>query len=149
MPEEYSKEKLWKLYEALPKELQEAIFSEETAISTHEACTKNGVVEEKISEVAKYTGYVLMGLLPPDELEKTLKGKLALSDEQAKNINHEITRFVFFPLRSVLETIYKTEVGQVAKPNPLEKPSAAEEVLKEKKSSSGKRIKDTYREPVE
>jgi hypothetical protein len=31
MPKEYRKEELWKLYEKLPKELQEAIFAEETA----------------------------------------------------------------------------------------------------------------------
>jgi len=149
MPEEYSKEQLWKLYEVLPKELKEAIFSEETANSIHEACARNNLEEAKIPEIAKYTGYVLMGLVPPDEFEKTLKEKLALDNEQAKKINQEITRFVFFPLRATLESIYKTEVEQVAKPDLSEKPSTAEKIPKEEKPPSKRQGKDVYREPVE
>jgi len=149
MPEEYSKEQLWKLYEVLPKELKEAIFSEETANSIHEACTRNNLEEAKIPEIAKYAGYVLMGLLPPDEFEKTLKEKLALDNEQAKKINQEITRFIFFPLRATLESIYKTEVEPVAKPKLSEKMPVAEEIPKEEKSAPKRAKRDTYREPTE
>jgi hypothetical protein len=151
MAEKYSKEQLWKLYEILPSELQEAVFSEEIANSIYETCTKNAVDEKKISEVARYIGYVLMGLLPPDELEKTLEFKLALTNEQAKNINQEITRLVFSPLRATLQDIYKKEAEQVAKPKSVEKKPVSEEISKprEEKPSIKKRGKDVYRELTE
>ena len=154
MLENYPKEKLQEIYESIPQDLKEALFSQETANSIHEACTKNSVGEEKIPEVAKHTGYVLMGLLPPDELEKTLEFKVGLTNEQAKNINQEITRFVFFPLRAILETLYKTEVSQVAKPKSPEgflatEEAAAEDISKKEKPPAKRRGKDTYREPVE
>lgn len=142
MVEEYSKEQLWKLYEALPEELKEAIFSEETANGIHETCKRNGLEEEKIPEVAKYTGYVLLGLLSPDEFEKTLKEKVMLTNDLAKKINQEITRFIFFPLRTTLEMLYKTEIKPVGKPRPAEKPSL-EAMEKERPR------KDIYREPLE
>jgi hypothetical protein len=43
MPEEYTKEQLWKLYEKLLEELKEAIFSEETANSIWDICSRNGI----------------------------------------------------------------------------------------------------------
>jgi hypothetical protein len=142
MSEEYSKEELWKLYETLPKELKDAIFSEETANSIYEACTRNNLEEEKTPEIAKYTGYVLMGLLLPSEFEKTLKEKVGLRNDLAKKVNQEIGRFVFFPLRSALEMIYKIEIEPFAKPKPSEKPSL-EDLPREKPK------KDIYREPLE
>ena len=142
MTEEYTKEQLWKLYEVLPNELKDAIFSEETANSIYETCTRNDLEKEKIPEIAKYTGYVLMGLLPPNEFEKTLEEKLGLKNDLAKKVSQEITRFVFYPLKATLESIYKTEIEPVAKPKPGGKPSL-ETAPRERPK------KDTYRETIE
>lgn len=135
MSEEYSKEELWELYESLPENLQEAIFSQETAGDIYEACSKNGVKDEKVSEVSKYVGYVLLGLLSPDEFEKTLREKLTMENELAEKISREITRLVFYPLKETLESIYKTEIAPVPEPR--------------EETSKGKAKKDAYREPVE
>ena len=142
MAEEYPREELWKLYEVLPKELKEAIFSAETAETIYRACTRNNLEEEKISEVAKYVGYVLMGLLSPDKLEEKLKEKLEVNSEKIKSIVQEITRFIFFPLRSILEKLYQTEITQVPKPKEEIK---KEEILKEERPKK----RDIYREPIE
>lgn len=135
MPEEYSKEELWKLYEKLPDNLKDAIFSAETANSINNICQRNSLEEGKVTEIARYTGYVLMGLLSPDEFEKTLKEEVKLKNDSAKKVNQEINRFIFFPLRTTLEQLYKIEIMPVAKPT--------EETAKEKPR------RDTYREPVE
>lgn len=140
MPEEYSKEELWELYESLPEDLQETIFSQETANSIYNACAENGIKDEGVSEISKYVGYVLLGLLPPDEFEKTLKEKLTLENDSAKKISQEITHLVFYPLKETLESIYKTEIALVPKPR--------EEIPKEKVVKA-KPKKDTYREPIE
>jgi len=136
MPE-YTPEQLWPLYEKLPNDLQEAIFSTKTADNIFDICTRNNIEEKEMSEIAKYTGYVLLGLLSPDELEKTLKEELKLKNDLAKKISWEISRFIFFPLKESLEMLYKIEIERVGKmpettPPPKEKPK-----------------KDVYRETIE
>lgn len=152
MPEEYLREQLWKLYEKLPEELKEAIFSSETADNIDSICKRNEVEEKKVPEVAKYTGRVLMGLLPPDEFEKTLIKDVKLKGEVAKNVTREITRFIFFPVKEVLSQVYKIEITPAAgtkkiapealpkKPVP-ETPAPSEE---EKPKGA-----DVYRESIE
>ena len=72
MPEEYSKDQLWKLYEKLPEELQEAIFSGESADNIDNICARNSI-DNLTAEVAKYAGRVLMGILPPVDFQQTLE----------------------------------------------------------------------------
>jgi len=133
---DYKPEQLWLLYEKLPKDLQRAIFSEETAETIYELCTKNGL-EKEMPKIAKYTGYVLLGLLFPNELEKTLKSELKIEDNLAKKISWEINRFIFFPVKENLEMLYNIKI---------EKPSALKE---EMPVSTEKPVKDIYREPIE
>lgn len=142
MPREYTREQLWKLYQKLPGELKEAIFSVGTADSIYDICERNEV--EEISEVAKYTGWVLLGVLPPEEFEETIKKELKLKKEIAKKVAREINRFIFFPVKSSLEEIYKVAITPppaVPKVIPPTKPP------KEKPKAPPK--KDIYREPIE
>lgn len=145
MPEEYSREQIWKLYEKLPEELKEAIFSEETADSIWDICLRNGIEDERISEVARYTGRVLMGLLPPDDLREILEKELKLDKDAAKRISQEINRFIFYPVKIRLEELYKIEIAPIAgtpvRPS-LRKKTGEEEIEKPRKE-------DVYREPIE
>jgi hypothetical protein len=145
MPEEYTKEQIWKLYEKLPQELKEAIFSEETADSIWDICSRNGIEDERISEVARYTGRVLMGLLPPDELAETLERELKLDKEVAKKISQEISRFIFYPVKTRLEELYKIEIAPIAGV-PAKPP--VKRVTEEKPKEKPKGV-DKYREPIE
>ena len=144
MPEEYTKEELWKLYEKLPQELKEAVFSNENAENILQICNRNGVNDDRISEITKYIGRVLMGVLPPDELRETLEKKLKLDKEMAKRISQEINRFIFYPVKANLEELYKIEIAPIAG-TPVKPPSRRKitEELEEKP-----RKKDIYREPV-
>jgi len=145
MAKEYSKEQLWKLFEKLPQELKEAVFSEETAENISEICARNKIEEsEKISSVAKYTGRVLVGLLPPTDFQETLEKEVKLAKERAKRVAQEINRFIFYPVKSSLEKIHEVEITAPAKPlkatpRPEEKPPALPKEAKE----------DVYRESVE
>jgi len=140
MPREYTREQLWKLYQKLPGELKEAIFSMETADSIYDICERNEV--EEISEVAKYAGWVLLGVLSPDEFEETIKKEIKLKEDKAKKVAREINHFVFYPVKTSLEEIYKAPIipppagpPKVAPP-PEEKPKALPR-------------EDVYREPIE
>lgn len=141
MPEEYLREQLWKLYEKLPEELKEALFSAETANDISQICKRNNV-EKKVGEIAEYTGDVLMGLLSPNEFEKALIEKVRLEAEVAKNVAREINRFIFFPLKEVLSKLYEIEIAPPARP-----PGVIPEI-KPKIPPEEKRP-DIYREPIE
>lgn len=139
MLKEYTREQLWKLYEKLPGELKEAIFSVGTADGIWDVCEKNEV--EEVSKVAKYAGYVLMGVLPPDEFQKTLEKEVKLKKDRAKKVSREINRFIFYPVKTSLEEIYKAPItpppaGLKVTPPPEEKPKVPPR-------------KDVYREPPE
>jgi hypothetical protein len=138
MPKEYTKEELWKLYKKLPKELQEAIFAEETAIHIDEICKRYEIPEEKVPEIAKEVGNVLLGLLPPNEFQEILEKEIKLEREIAKRVAQEIYRFIFYPVKSSLEELYKIEIAPPAQPKiaPTEKPTPPSQ-------------KDIYREPIE
>jgi hypothetical protein len=142
MPKEYTKEQLRKLYLELPEELQEAIFSLETVDSLYDICERNDITENKqISEIARWTGQVLLGILPLDEFQKTLEKEVKLKKDLAKKVIREINRFIFYPVKSSLEEIYKTPItpppaGPKVAPPPEEKPKTPSK-------------EDVYREPIE
>ena len=141
-PKQPSKDKLWKIYDKLPQELQKAIFSEETADDIFNVCEKNGV--EEVSEVAYYAGLVLMGFLLPQEFEKVLQKEINIPKDAAKEIAREINRFVFYPVKPALEQLHQMEIKVEAKivtPKPEEK---RKEQPSEKSSGP-----DRYREEKE
>jgi hypothetical protein len=144
MPE-YPQEQLQELYNNLPEELQMAMFSEQNAQNIREICEKNGVADEDIIfDIAKNVGYVLLGLLPPEEFPVILEEELKIQKLPAGNIAKGISRFIFYPVRRLLETLYDTKLT-------FEKPQAADDEtspvsLREKEELKGK---DTYREPIQ
>jgi len=135
----YSKKELLELYNNVPKELQEAIFSEETANIIYDACAKNGLKTDKeISQVAKYAGYILLGIISPNKFSKTLEKEMKLTRTQAKDISQEIKRLAFAPIKESLENLYQIKI----KIDPLPKAPP-------KKTAKRPVKKDGYRELIE
>lgn len=155
MRKQYSKEELWTLFEKLPQELKEAVFSQETADYIFNACDRNEVNE--VSKVAYYVGLVLMGALLPSDFQKTLQEELSLEETVAKSVATEINRFVFYPVKPALEQLHAIAGGQTptekTPANTLsQKKPAAEPVgtsATPEKNETGPRKEDAYREPVE
>ncbi len=148
MLEDFPKEKLQEIYEITPQDLKEALFSQETADTINDICLENNLEEKQTSKIIEYVGYVFLGLLSPNDFEKTIKEKLFLTEELSRKINRQIVRVIFIPLKTSLELIYKIKI-ELPKEVVEEKLPAEEEPPKEEKISSGKRGKDTYREPIE
>lgn len=134
---DYPPEQLDELYEKLPADLQEAFDSEKTGNIVYDICLKQGV-EQVATEVLKYVGYVLLGLLPPNELEKTLKEELGLKNNIAAKTSLEINNLVFYPVKESLEALYKIKIESLIE----EKPPLSQKPQQ-------KRAPDTYREPIE
>lgn len=136
MPEK--QELLWELYEKLPEELKEAIFSEKTALAVWDICEKNEVEETDV--VAKYVGQVLMGLLLPEDFAGVLEKELKLKKEAAGAMAQEINRLVFYPVKECLTAFRQGEQTG---------PAAIEEQEKEEEKTAYEKRRDSYREPIE
>lgn len=139
-----SSEKFWDLYKDLPKELQDALFALETGDKIYDICEKNEVLDN-LSDVVEYVGQVLLGILPPEEFQKTLEKEAKLNPDIAKKVAREINRYVFFPLKSSLEALYKIEIAPPAKPPALETP----EIPRETPAEEEPKGPDIYRESIE
>lgn len=127
MPQKYTSEQFWKLYEKLPQELRNAVSAEETGNNIYDICKRNGV-PENLDELSEYVGQVLVGVLSPGDFQETLEKEAGLEKEVAKKVAREINRFIFYPVKSSLEELYKIEIAPPAKmkvtPPASEKPPA-------------------------
>jgi len=148
MPE-YPIEQLWKIYENLPSELKKLVFSNDSAENIANICQKNGIADdEKMSEIARLTGDVLLGLMPPAEFQKTLEKELKLKPEVAKKIDFGIYRFIFYPVKDSLAALYQMEADIPESLKKIKSMEATSKEAEEKKEKKSKR-KDVYRESFE
>lgn len=104
---QYTKDELWKIFETLPSELKQAIFSEETADTIQETCQRNSISEEQKGTIAGIVGDSLMGLLHPEDLAQTIINETGLPSEQASNVARDINRLIMFPVKNYLYDFYK------------------------------------------
>lgn len=162
MVKQYTKDELWKLYDRLPEELKEAVFSQETADHIFGICERYEI--DNVSEVARHVGLVLMGVLTPDELSAALQEEIGLEKTVAEKVAKEINRFVFYPVKPVLEQLHQIKSAptenksiQNQAPQPIEQlaPMKAESkegelprVMPEQQSQKSQET-DPYREPIE
>ena len=141
---EYNKKQLWGLFNVLPDKLKDAIFSEETAKAIANICATHKITDDKKSEIAKLVGDSLMGLLPPDKLQTAIETEIKIEQSEAEKIALEINRFILYPVKEALGSLYKIEFapgGKIVKPK-IDK----SKVIKNKTKKTSP--KDTYRESV-
>lgn len=146
MPTQYTQEQLDKLYEKLPEELREAMFSMETAEEIGEICESYGINDNRVGEIADRVGYILAGLMLPQEFAAVLEKEVKLPKVLAEAISKDLNRFVFYPVRPALEQLHRMEIEVSAKivtPQPV--PETEEQTPEKPKQSEP----DTYREPIE
>jgi len=142
MQKKLTPEQFKELYQKLPEELQDALFDEKTGNNTFEICQRNNI-ENYLDDVAYFIKQTLIGFLPPEDFQETLEKELNIKNEVAKVVTREINRFIFFPLKSFLEELYKT------------KTTTSEKMITQKNTKSflglEKRNKeqDLYRESIE
>lgn len=92
-------------YEKLPQELQDAIFSEITAQKI-EVIANNHNAGRLVSEIARLTGRVMLGILPLNHFIQALSEHIGVDQQTATSIAQDINRYIFFPVRDALRLIY-------------------------------------------
>lgn len=139
MPDKNPKKEFWAKYKSLPKDLQDAIFSEKTAYIIFEACAENNIEALRISKIAGYVGSILTGKLPPEQLQPSLELDLEIDSKTAEKICHKIYDTILEPVRDHLEKLYLEKNNSLIKEEKKDDSSPKTQV----KSSS-----DSYREEV-
>ena len=136
--QDYTREQLWGIFEKLPEKLKELIFSEKTAETINAVCERCNIESEKTSEIARYTGRVLMKRYLASDLQTILKEEMSISPEAAQEIYQEIYKKIFYPVKNLLreETTLKDDSLE-------DEPEQKTETYKDTGNSG-----DSYRESV-
>lgn len=145
MKQTLTRDQYWALFQKLPEQMKTFILSQETGINIFDICDKNKVGLDKISDVARAVGRVLLGTLPPNELENVLKEEMALKKTQARLTAQEIQKIIFSPIKEDLEKLYSIKLDIIE----TEKPSSPDEHKISETTKKKTPRKDSYRETVE
>ena len=113
----------------------------ETAEAIGDACDVYGIGDERATEIARRVGYVLMGLVLPQEFAGVLETDVKLPKTLADAIARDINRLVFYPVKPALEQLHRMEIEVTAK--------AVTPQPEEQESSEKQGEDDKYREELE
>ncbi len=160
--EKKTKEELQALYERLPKKIKEVMSSEKTARIIYNVCSKNKLEDSQIPKVSEYVGYILLGIMPIEEMKKNLVLELSVEKEKARQIFLEIYNLIFFPFKKDIDNFYKKNKEDFSfdpdnekKIKNLGTKDLYEEFCKKKmkesnasKETENSNLKDPYKEPL-
>jgi hypothetical protein len=93
-------------WDIITPQLREALFSDVNADFTWNLCQSEHLTEEMSYQVAELAGYVLLGLLHPEDLAGELVSSVDLPAPLAKTISDQINSRVFAPLRADIDKVY-------------------------------------------
>lgn len=146
MVKEYTQKQRWELYKKLPEEVKEMLSAPETAETMNDICERFNIPDDKASVLTELVGQTLLGVLPPDEFQEALEEDVKLEKDVAKKVFHEINRFIFYPVKSSLEEVYRVPI-KPPPAKPVVRPPAA--APPEEKPKAPPIKPDIYREAVE
>ncbi len=98
-----------KRFQILSDSLQNIIFSEKTAASINKAAILGGI-EGRVTDLAKMTGYVLLGFLNPLTLKEEIKNEFGISDETAEQVYSLLDAEIFSLVDSELRKLYPPRI---------------------------------------
>ncbi len=128
MENSLSKEEFWKIYNNLPADLKDSLFSpdtEEVILNISQICNI-----DDISLLAKLIGDVLIGLLPPKEFKNKAQKKFGLEDANAQRLETYVQHYVFNPVADDLEVLYgETKKKEKEEPLKEEREDAYREII--------------------
>jgi len=112
-----NKEEFSKIYNILPKQLQEALYSDEIISIIKNAGLLAKLNDKELFVLNETTTDVLLGQITPEDFSKELKTRLKISDAALGIINGIIENKIFNPLHEDLE---KCKNLSTPKSQPLE-----------------------------
>ena len=98
-----NKEEFLKIYNALPKPLQEALYSDKISLTIRDTGSLAKLSAKGLFILNETTTDVLLGQISPENFAKELKTRLKISDTSLEIINRIIQDKIFNPLNKALE----------------------------------------------
>ena len=89
-------------YDRLPEVVKDALFSEATSNKMMEIGKENGLMIDQVGTLAQETGYVMVGLVSPQEYPSRLSSTLGIDAGKASTIATSVNEQVFKPIREHL-----------------------------------------------
>ena len=112
----YPKYELRAIYSSLPDPLHDVIFSPETSDTLNAVAKAYALDQNQREALSVYSGFVMMGVLPPERFVKTLSEKLGVERNKASFIAQTINRDLFNPVKEYLELIHGVDEKNVSSP---------------------------------
>ena len=118
----YTDQQISQMYDNLPEDLKDSIFSVDTTSVVNEIGRKYGLAIDKIGDLANETGMVMLGVTHPNEFIGNLADRLEVDKEKARAIAQEINEQIFKKVRESLRKIHNMREEAEEEPtkgNPL------------------------------
>lgn len=132
MADTYTKEELIEIYRELPEEIKDAIFSPKTTDIFDAIKEKQHLTDEQREIMSVYTGFLMMGILPPEKYVPTLITKMGIEREKVASIAQTINRDLFNPIKDILKEVHAGQRNNTANKTaivpPLEKAVSTKKV---------------------
>lgn len=103
---EYTDQQIAQMYDNLPEDLKDAIFSVEMSSVVEKIGKESQLNIEQIGDLANETGMVMLGVTHPDEFISNLAERLVVDKERAGLIAHKINDQIFKPVRDSLRKVH-------------------------------------------
>ena len=114
----YTEEQIAQMYDNLPEDLKEAIFSLDMSEIVEKIGREKQLNIEQIGDLANETGMVMLGVTHPNEFIANLADRLEVDKEKARVIAGEINEQIFKPVRESIRKIHSMrEEGEEEKAN--------------------------------
>lgn len=102
-----TEEQIVSKYESLSPKLKEVLGSDFYLERIQNIGKQFDLSADDVSVLTTATGYVVLGLVPPDNLFKEVNDYLDADERTVVEVIREINRQILFPLHSELEKLYK------------------------------------------
>jgi len=96
------------MYNSLPEDLQNAIFSPESTDVYNEIQSRYGLDAHQREELSIQSGLLMMGITEPKEYVLVLAEKLGIPRDKAAFIAQEVNRNILHPVRDSLKEVHQT-----------------------------------------
>lgn len=93
-------------WDTVSQDLREALSSEPNSEFLWKTCIEENIPEEKIYDVSRIAGYVLLGFLHPEDVADELIHIINIDTQTAKSIQGALNNRIFIPLRPSIDKAY-------------------------------------------
>jgi hypothetical protein len=108
-PEDYTEDEKRTIYEKLPDDLKAALFSDSVGSVIADLADKYHLDNRMLAELV---GYVMLGFLPPHQLQQRLRKMSGLNSKACDALFSDLDRLVFASISPSLDNLYSGRMGE-------------------------------------